>query len=225
MRTTGRFEGFRASNAFMLCAVVMLSLSSCSLFRSRAPGVVKKPTPAPQEFVEPAKPNLPYCKIDLGCPLSSVCSPKLYVLKSNRRLLVVNDGVLVRDYLVGLGDAPTGDKKYIGDGRTPEGEFFICVKNSASKFYKSLGLNYPTPKRAEDALLSGLITLNEYRSIVQANENKYLPPFGTKLGGAIFIHGGGGYEDWTKGCIAVGNSVMDELFEIVSVGTPVEVLP
>jgi murein L,D-transpeptidase YafK len=163
--------------------------------------------------------------VNLNCPLSSVSNPRIFVVKSDRRLFVVQDGVLIRDYLIGLGPNPTGDKLRQGDGRTPEGEFFVCVKNSASKFYKSLGLSYPAPRHAEQGLIKGIISADEYRHIISSFENKVTPPWNTKLGGAIMIHGGGGHCNWTQGCIAVGNSAMDELFQVVSVGTLVVVLP
>jgi murein L,D-transpeptidase YafK len=31
--------------------------------------------------------------------------------------------------------------------------------------------------------------------------------------------------DWTDGCIAVSNSAMDEIWESVKVGTPIEIKP
>ncbi len=112
-----------------------------------------------------------------------------------------------------------------GDGRTPEGDFFVCVKNPSSKYYKGFGINYPSPKHAEEAYLLGAISDDEYRKILQANERKTLPPDGTRLGGDIFIHGGGAGEDWTLGCVAVSNSDIDELFDVIPVGTPVKILP
>jgi murein L,D-transpeptidase YafK len=202
--------------------VVFGFLTSCSMneFKVRPP---VRATCAVSN--EPASPCVPYSQVDINCPLSNISSPTLYVYKNERRLLVVNEGTLVRDYNIGLGYHPNGDKSIRGDGRTPEGEFFICAKNPASKFYKSLGLSYPDPKRAQEALISGRISWDEYRSILQAIEEKKLPPVNTALGGAIFIHGGGADKDWTLGCIAVYNRVIDELFQVVSVGTPVYVMP
>jgi hypothetical protein len=65
---------------------------------------------------------------------------------------------LVRTYRVGLGLSPVEDKIRAGDRRTPEGEFYICMKNSHSQFYLSLGLSYPNQKHAERGLRDGLIT-------------------------------------------------------------------
>lgn len=174
---------------------------------------------------EPVKPDAPYCRIDYNCPTSEIRSPRIYVFKSERRLLLVQDDTLVRDFRIGLGPHPSGDKFMRGDGRTPEGEFYVCVKNPDSKFYKSLGLSYPAPKHAEQAYLLGAISREEYFSITDACRTRCIPPWNTVLGGAIFIHGGGAHEDWTEGCVALSNSAMDELFEIVPVGAPVQILP
>jgi murein L,D-transpeptidase YafK len=171
------------------------------------------------------KPTLPYSQIDYDYPLSSLFHPKLYVYKSERRLLVVEDDILVRDYHVALGPHPNGDKFMRGDGRTPEGDFYVCVKKPDSQYYKSLGLSYPSPKHAEEAVSSGEITPRELSAIEQAYATKTTPPWNTPLGGAIFIHGGGAGEDWTLGCVALNNTAMDELFDAVPVGTPVKILP
>jgi len=222
MGATGLWAAMRPWIVSAAMIAVFGLLPSCSVneFKVRPPA--HNTCVAPDE---PAGPCLPYTQVDFTCPLSTISKPTLYVYKNERRLLVVNEGTLVRDYTIGLGYHPNGDKAIRGDGRTPEGEFFVCAKNPASKFYKSLGLSYPDPKRAEEALVSGRISPDEYRSIVQAVEEKKLPPGNTVLGGAIFIHGGGADRDWTLGCIAVYNKVIDELFQVVSVGTPVYVMP
>jgi hypothetical protein len=218
--------GRNSKNGFSLVSLGMICilLSSCSMFESK----IHVPVAKKIEIPPPPEPQIcetPYCSINLDLPLSSVNNPKLYVSKGERRLWLVQDKMLVRDYHIGLGPSPRGDKYLRGDGRTPEGEYFICVKNSASQFYKSLGLNYPSPKHAENGLACGMISYGDYCSIVQANDSKKLPPPNTALGGAIFIHGGGAQMDWTLGCVAVPNSAMDELFDVVSIGTPVYILP
>jgi lipoprotein-anchoring transpeptidase ErfK/SrfK len=52
-----------------------------------------------------------------------------------------------------------------------------------------------------------------------------VPPWDTRLGGEIFIHGHGASRDWTRGCIALDNEDMRELYGLVDVGTPVTILP
>ena len=193
--------------ALSLFLTLILFLPSCSTVEQKPPSITKCVLP-PSEPSRPEYEGVPYCAVDFNFPLSAVSNPSLYVLKKDRRLLVLNDGVIVRDYKIGLGPNPSGDKLFQGDGRTPEGEFFICKKNASSKFYKSLGLNYPSPKHAWEALNMGIISPGDYKNIVKANENMTLPPYNTKLGGAIFIHGGGNRFDWTEGCIALNNSSM-----------------
>jgi murein L,D-transpeptidase YafK len=149
----------------------------------------------------------------------------VFIYKEKRRLYIIDSGVLVRDYPVGLGFSPKGDKEREGDGRTPEGEFFICMKNAASKFIKSLGLNYPDKQHAERAFFAGIITPVEFRDILVAFENRGTPPWNTVLGGRIFIHAGGAHRDWTEGCVALYDSDMEELFRIAAVGTPVSIRP
>ncbi len=158
-------------------------------------------------------------------PVKSIKHPDLYVYKEKRRLYVLDGDVLVRDYPIGLGPHPRGDKEKRGDGRTPEGRFFVCVKNSRSRFGKSLGISYPDPEHAKRALFEGLISVNAYRNIVLAKESKKKPPWDTALGGEIFVHGGGAQADWTNGCVALYNSDMDELFKIARIGTPVTIRP
>ena len=107
--------------------------------------------------------------------------------------------------------------------RTPEGNFHIVAKNPDSKFYKALLLNYPSAEDAERGIGSGLITDEQYRAIVEAEETIGIPPMNTPLGGYIEIHGNGtgAGVNWTEGCIAVTDRAIDRLWEMVHVGTPV----
>lgn len=173
---------------------------------------------------EAAQDKLPI-KVDYLTPVSTIRSPELFVYKEKRRLYVIESDVLVRDYPIGLGFNPKGDKEREGDGRTPEGRFRVCVKNSSSRFVRSLGLNYPAKKHAERAFFAGFITPMEFRDILVAFERSSTPPWNTSLGGKIFIHAGGAHKDWTDGCIALYNSDMEELFQIASVGTSVSIRP
>lgn len=212
----------------LLCGTCSVSLTSCAIwnhfFGSKIEGLTLKHAKGIDDIGKP-KENLPYCTINCSTPLAAITKPEIYVYKSQRRLMLVQDGVLVRDYQVGLGFRDVGDKTIRGDGRTPEGEYFVCVRNPNSRFYKSLGLNYPLPKHAEMALAKGDIGLQEFRLIVDAYESKSKPPQNTALGGEIFIHGGGATDDWTLGCVALSDRAIDELFEVVPIGTPVHIFP
>ena len=222
MKCSNGTPGANAFAVFILGIILLLFPTSCSMFTCPAPNV---PTKSAYQPFSPPPCDLPYCDVNLDLPITAVTKPKIYIYKGERRLLLVNESTLVREYRIGLGPHPKGDKYFQGDGRTPEGEYSVCAMNSNSKYYKSLGLNYPSLKRAQDAYRLGEITQEQYLKILEANERKTLPPANTCLGGAIFIHGGGSYEDWTLGCIAVSNLYMDELFEVVSPGTSVTILP
>jgi len=130
----------------------------------------------------------------------------------------------VRIYPVNLGPDPLRDKERQGDGRTPEGSFFVCSKNPRSKYYKALGISYPSKEDAMRGLRQGLITRDQYEAIALSIDHGERPPWFTKLGGAVCIHGGGIGRDWTRGCIALRNADIQELFEVVHIGTPITII-
>lgn len=137
---------------------------------------------------------------------------RVVVRKRARTLTLWYAGFPVRIYRIALGRAPSGDKRHMGDGRTPEGLYWIDGRNRGSRFHRSLHISYPS---AMDQL--------------EAREAGHVP------GGAIMIHGlpaGAGWIgkhharlDWTEGCIAVTNEEIDEIWELVADGTPIEIRP
>lgn len=157
--------------------------------------------------------------------LPELKNPRIVVKKADRKLQVFDGEKLVKTYLVGLGFSPVGDKEKQGDGKTPEGEFYIFTKNDQSKYYLSLGVSYPSIDDAERGLREKLITENERDQIVEAIKNKKMPLQNTKLGGEIYIHGSGGKTDWTLGCVALENAEMKELFDSIPIGTSVRIEP
>ena len=157
-------------------------------------------------------------KLPLPVPLSE---PKIVVTKSKRRLMLYSGDRLVRRYRVGLGLSPVEDKIREGDRRTPEGQFYVFVKNEKSAYYLSLGLSYPNIEDAERGLRDGLINRSQYNQIVQAIRTKAAPPQNTALGGLIYIHGNGSQSDWTWGCVALDDQDIRELFDAVPKGTEV----
>jgi murein L,D-transpeptidase YafK len=148
------------------------------------------------------------------------------VIKKGERLLELYDGDnLIRSYKVVLGFAPAGDKEREGDGKTPEGEFYLFTKNPKSRFHLSLGISYPSKDDADRGLEAGLISRSEHDAIVKAIERKKNPPQKTALGGEIYIHGGGIERDWTEGCIAMKNEEIEELDNAVPIGAKVSIVP
>jgi murein L,D-transpeptidase YafK len=138
---------------------------------------------------------------------------------------------LAKTYQIALGNNPAGSKRKQGDGATPEGDYYITHKNGRSRFYLSLGVSYPNIADADKGLKEGLITKAEHRAIVGAIRARTKPPQNTRLGGDIFIHGGGTgklfglVRDWTLGCVALENDEIKELFEMIPVKTPVKIVP
>lgn len=147
------------------------------------------------------------------------------IYKQERRLDLLSCGEVVASYKIGLGFAPEGHKQREGDGKTPEGEYYICTRNSRSRFYLSFGLSYPNIIDAEAALKEGAITQKQYDSIEKSINKQDQPDWYTPLGGEIMIHGHGSASDWTLGCIAVENEVMDILWACCRLKTPVVVYP
>jgi murein L,D-transpeptidase YafK len=147
------------------------------------------------------------------------------VKKAERRLFLYDGNKLVKTYRIGLGLSPEGDKVRQGDRRTPEGDFYIFTRNDKSAFYLSLGISYPNATHARRGLRDGLITRSQHDAIMRALKLKRTPPQHTALGGDIYIHGQGASSDWTWGCVALENDDIRELFNAVSVGTPVTILP
>ena len=158
----------------------------------------------------------------LKVPLTN---PRILVRKQARKLELYENDSLLRTYKVGLGFSPVLDKRQEGDGATPEGDFYVFVKNEKSAYYLSLGVSYPNIEDADRGFRDGLISKAQHRAITDAIRKKVAPPQYTKLGGLIYIHGHGAQSDWTLGCVALENEDIRELFQAVKVGTPVSIMP
>lgn len=157
--------------------------------------------------------------------LPEMLNPRLVVKKADRKLQVFDGEKLVKTYRVGLGFTPVGDKEKQGDGKTPEGEFYIFTKNDQSRYYLSLGISYPSIDDAERGFREKLISASERDEIVEAIKNRKMPLQNTKLGGEIYIHGNGSKTDWTLGCVALEDAEMKELFDAIAIGTSVRIEP
>jgi murein L,D-transpeptidase YafK len=148
------------------------------------------------------------------------------VIRKKKRLLEIFDGEkFVRQYKIVLGFAARGDKEIEGDGKTPEGEFYVFTKNPNSRFYLSLGLSYPSIEDAKRGLKEKIISQEEYDAILKAIDEGRMPPQKTALGGEIYIHGGGIESDWTEGCVALPDEEMKEIFDAIPTGAKVKILP
>ena len=133
---------------------------------------------------------------------------QILVDKSDRKMYLLSGKKTIRKFKIDLGFAPAGHKQKFGDGRTPEGLYYIDRVNTNSRYYLSLGLNYPN-----------------------ANDRARADAAGVDPGGDIFIHGGPRYKgergkrDWTACCIAVSDKQMGWIYSMVKKGTPIFIKP
>ncbi len=150
---------------------------------------------------------------------------KIVVRKNEHRLILSTLDGTERSYPVALGKNWMADKAVEGDCATPLGEFYVCAKNPRSKYFRSLCISYPGTEDAQRGLAAGLINAAEHAQIVAAIRQGLMPPQHTKLGGEIYIHGHGTHRkeatDWTRGCIALDDEAMQELYDLVPMGTVV----
>lgn len=174
----------------------------------------------------PRNPNVPAQKQMTPAPASEY---RLLIKKAERKLYVYRveqkQAKLFKTYAIALGSKPSGHKQQQGDGATPEGDYYLTHKNAKSKFYLSLGVSYPNAHDAAVGLKAGRITQAEHDAIVSTLRAQGKPPQNTRLGGDIFIHGGGIGNDWTLGCVALTNENIKELFDLLPVKTPVRIDP
>jgi len=137
---------------------------------------------------------------------------KVLVDKSERKMWLIHEDNRYREYEISLGDNPIGHKQKEGDEKTPEGKYTIDYRNPNSSYHLSLHITYPS-----------------------AEDKRIAKKRGISPGGDIFIHGlpngmgplGFGFKnrDWTDGCIAVNDKEIEEIWNLVKNGTPIEILP
>lgn len=134
------------------------------------------------------------------------------VIKSEKRLYLLNKGVPFASLSVTFGGQPEGHKQSRGDQRTPEGHYKLDYKNVNSKFYKSIHISYPNVEDKAEARKLGLSPGGDIMVHGQANGWEWAAPIVQLL-------------SWTDGCIALSNKDMDEVWAAVDPGTPIEIRP
>lgn len=148
----------------------------------------------------------------LAGPQAAVRADRILVIKSERQLFLMQNGRVIKSYPIALGPHPFGTKRAQGDGRTPEGVYVIDQRHAHSPYHLALHISYPNTMDREQSAAA-------HRS----------------PGGDIFIHGLPAsygskdpekfYKDWTEGCIAVGNTAIEQIWAAVNNGTPIEIRP
>ena len=159
-------------------------------------------------------------------PVQSEPSTRIYVSKMNKELTLIADNKVVGKWPCSLGEfSANGTKQKQGDRTTPNGDYYICVRNDKSAYHLSLGLSYPDKAAADRGFESGIISQAEKDAIYSAIDKKVCPPWNTALGGAIMIHGNYQKGIPTAGCVAVSDNVMDILWPYGQLGIKVSVGP
>jgi murein L,D-transpeptidase YafK len=145
-------------------------------------------------------------------PSAAAKADSILILKKDHVLELLAAGKVIRSYKVALGRGGLAPKQREGDGRTPEGHYIVDSRNADSHYHRALHVSYPS-----------------------AEDRNRAARLGVSPGGAIMIHGlpnglaslGASHRlyDWTLGCIAVTDEEIDEIWNLVPVGTPVEIRP
>lgn len=148
-----------------------------------------------------------------GTSHSGLKADRVVVEKAKRTLSLYRGQERLKSYPVALGQRPCGAKRRAGDLRTPEGRYTLDWRNPDSKYFRSIHISYPNAREQQEARRTG-----------------------QDPGGEIMIHGAaqgpaeharllGKGADWTAGCIALRDEDMQEIWDAVEDGTPIEILP
>lgn len=140
----------------------------------------------------------------------------IVIRRSCRTLDIYEYGRRVRSYPAVFGMNGDGSKLFEGDLRTPIGFYAVVDKRWHPRWRRFLLLDYPN---AQD--------VHRYWLAMEAGD---IPRRGSgyaDVGGAIGIHGTDKPQlnrrgvDWTFGCISLDNDAVQELAQLVPIGTPV----
>ncbi len=150
--------------------------------------------------------------------ISCVCSANeqkvdhVLVKKSAEKMYLLFEGKVLKTYSVSFGANPDGHKEQEGDERTPQGNYVLDYKKEDSSFYKAIHISYPNEIDIEKAKKAGVSPGGQIMIHGQKN-------------GFAWLSGLTQYFNWTDGCIAVTNQEMEEIWNLVDTGTPIEIQP
>ena len=141
----------------------------------------------------------------------------LLIEKADHRLTVYHQLEPIKSYAVVFGGDPIGDKRREGDQKTPEGILRVRDLYPHPDWSKFIWLDYPNPASWRKHWISKL---------------KGKIPFAATVGSEVGIHGVPGNGEaidnrinWTWGCPSLKNEDVDEIYEVIQVGTVVEIRP
>jgi len=170
---------------------------------------------------------------------------EIRVYKSSRRMLLMEEGNIVKEYRIRLSFKHNnpffqmGPKRLRGDNKTPEGIYKVKrkVTENWSNFKKSLLINYPNKEDIQWGKENGY-SVKELGDAIQIHGtpkriNPALKKFALEYLGWMITDEAELEElmqkyiypmvDWTNGCMALNDDEMDEVFKLVEEGTPVKI--
>ena len=165
--------------------------------------------------IPPTPPNAPPAQAPAAPDwekLATAKADKIVVFKSQRKLELLRKGDVIRSYPIALGRNPVGPKVERGDGKTPEGTYFIDRRNMESDYHLSLHISYP---ETADIKRAASLNVDPGANILIHGEPNIL----NHEGKANLL------KDWTAGCIALHNTDMDEVWRLTDDGVTVEIHP
>ena len=138
---------------------------------------------------------------------------KIVVIKSKRVMVLLdeNENLLSR-HRISLGEHPEGKKLRRGDKKTPEGIYKIIDKRKDKKYYKELLISYPN---SEDRARAKELGVNPGNGITI---HAQVPMFWDGKGDDYTLS-----HDWTNGCMAMTNKGINTIWNMVALGTPIEI--
>lgn len=141
----------------------------------------------------------------------------ILVDKDSHRVQLYTNGDKVRDYCATFGQAD-GVKHQEGDLHTPEGEYYVCKKKAGGHLWRALGISYPNKSDADYGVAHGIIDEKARQAVYAANDAKSYN-WNTNLGSYVEIHGNRPPVNATRGCTALRNSDVEDLYNQVGIGT------
>lgn len=144
--------------------------------------------------------------VELGISTSNI---SILIDKSDYKLTIFADSIIIKEYPVVLGGNPVNDKLMQGDECTPEGTFNIISKYPHNRWSKFIWINYPN---------------DESWTKHNKAKNDGIIPVDATIGGEIGIHGVpvgmnmliDQQQNWTLGCISLKNKDVNEIYPYIT---------
>lgn len=137
----------------------------------------------------------------------------ILVDKQRRLIHLLHGEQVLATYHMALGGRPVGHKVMEGDERTPEGLYFFDLKNERSEYHLSLRINYPNSRDLKNAKEKGIPAPGK-DIMIHGLPNSWIKR-------KLIRHP----RDWTRGCMAVTSSEVEEIFAAVELGSLIEICP